>query len=104
MTTIKQYKYEVKMSARYRKGLRKMLRRGHDENKILEVIDKLASGIPLPPSNKDHPLHGDLDGLRECHVENDWLLIYALHNDVLFWLSTVQELIQTYLKYNHVTK
>ena len=62
-----------------------MLRVGHDENKILDVIDKLASGIPLPPSNKDHPLHGELEGMRECHVhvENDWLLIYAIHKDVL---------------------
>lgn len=81
--TKKEYKYKIEMSARYRKGLRRMIKRGRDENKILDVIDKLASGVPLPPKNEDHPLHGEWEGMRECHVEPNWLLIYGIYEDVL---------------------
>jgi mRNA interferase YafQ len=38
---------------------------------------------PLDPKYKDHPLTGDYDGFRECHVMPDWLLIYAVHREML---------------------
>ena len=25
---------------------------------------------------QDHPLHGDYEGHRDCHIEPDWVLIY----------------------------
>ena len=43
---IKKYKYTIEMSSRYRKELRKMLRRGKNEDDILEVIGMLASDTP----------------------------------------------------------
>ena len=53
-----------------------MLRRGKDENKLNAVVLKLAQGEVLPPQYKDHALSGDLEGLRDCHIENDWVLLY----------------------------
>ena len=35
------------------------------------------------PSYKDHPLTGNYEGFRELHVEPDWLLIYAIKDDIL---------------------
>jgi len=32
----------------------------------------------LNPKYKDHPLIGSYKGDRECHIEPDWLLIYAI--------------------------
>ena len=69
-------KYRVFKAKRFRKSLRKMLRRGKDINKINDVILKLANGEMLAPKHKDHALSGDLDGLRDCHIENDWVLFY----------------------------
>ena len=57
-----------------------MLSRGKDVNKINDVILKLARGETLPPKYKDHALSGDLEGLRDCHIENDWVLLYILHH------------------------
>ena len=48
-----------------------------------EIIAKLAQGIPLPASNRDHELTGNYAGHRECHVTPDWLLIYRVEDDVL---------------------
>ena len=69
-------KYKVFKAKRFRKNLKKMLRRGKDVNKLNDVIIKLAQGETLPPRYRDHVLSGDLDGLRDCHVENDWVLLY----------------------------
>jgi addiction module RelE/StbE family toxin len=26
---------------------------------------------PLPPNYEDHPLKGDLEGFRDCHIEKE---------------------------------
>lgn len=69
-------KYRVFQTTRFRKSLKKMLARGKDGAKLEAVVAKLANGIPLPPQNKDHALSGDLVGLRDCHIESDWILLY----------------------------
>ena len=69
-------KYRVFKARRFRKSLKRMLRRGKDINKINDVILKLANGETLDPKYKDHALSGDLEGLRDCHIENDWVLLY----------------------------
>lgn len=81
-------KYTIEMSSRYKKELRKMLRRGADESKIIYVIDILASGEMLPQSYKDHQLHGKFEGLRECHVTPDWVLVYRIDGDKLILALT----------------
>ncbi len=69
-------KYRVFKAKRFRKSLKKMLRRGKDINKINDVILKLANGETLDPKYRDHALSGDLEGLRDCHIESDWVLLY----------------------------
>ena len=69
-------KYRVFKAKRFRKSLKKMIQRGKDINKINDVILKLANGETLAPKYKDHALSGDLQGLRDCHIENDWVLFY----------------------------
>ena len=69
-------KYRVFKARRFRKSLKRMLRRGKDINKINDVILKLANGEVLDQKHKDHALSGDLEGLRDCHIENDWILLY----------------------------
>ena len=76
-------KYAVVKTKRFRKGLKKMLRRGKDLKKISRVIALLANGETLPPHYKDHALTGDFIGFRDCHVENDWVLIYSIETGEL---------------------
>lgn len=38
----------------------------------------VAGDAPLPPELLDHPLTGEWDDHRECHIGGDWLLIYRL--------------------------
>ena len=76
-------KYRIVKTTRYRKELRKMLRRGKDIKKIGAVVRMLAMGETLPPQYHDHAPSGDLAGLRDCHIESDWVLLYSLEDDVL---------------------
>jgi len=36
----------------------------------------LANNRILAPKYKDHQLQGKLKEFRECHIEDNWLLIY----------------------------
>lgn len=76
-------KYAVRITSRYKKSLKKMLKRGKDIKKISAVVRMLANGETLPPQFRDHALVGDLVGFRDCHIENDWVLIYKIQNDIL---------------------
>ena len=40
----------------------------------------ISNDAPLGPEWLDHPLGGDWDGHRECHVDGDFLLAYKLDN------------------------
>lgn len=76
-------KYGVRKTSRYKKSLKKMLKRGKDIKKLTNVVLKLANGEQLPPQYKDHSLSGDLAGLRDCHIENDWVLLYEIKDNLL---------------------
>jgi len=77
------FKYTVRQTKRFRKSLKKIMKRGKDRAKLMTVVNMLARGEILPPQYKDHALIGDLIGLRDCHIENDWVLLYEIKDNVL---------------------
>lgn len=76
-------KYSIRETTAFRKGVKRMLKRGVDRAKLSKVVRLLAQGETLPPKYRDHALTGDLVGFRDCHIEPDWLLIYRIEDDVL---------------------
>jgi mRNA interferase YafQ len=60
----------------YKKDLKRISRRGYDLSILATVLNALRVGQQLPVARRDHPLKGDWQGWRECHIEPDWLLIY----------------------------
>ena len=51
----------------------------YDMNRLKEAMLLLiANDGPLGPEWIDHPLDGDWQGHRECHIGGDFLLIYTL--------------------------
>ena len=51
--------------------------------KLADIIEKLSNGEILADRHKDHDLKGDFQGFRECHVEQDLLLIYKIFDEQL---------------------
>ena len=69
----------VKYSSRFKRDYRreKSGRLGRKLDSILvEVVDLLAVDKPLPRRNFDHPLTGDWNDHRDCHIRPDLVLIY----------------------------
>ena len=62
----------------FKKDRKLVKKRNKDMDKLTEVMALLINEQPLLPKHEDHPLHGDYQGKRECHVEPDWLLIYRV--------------------------
>ena len=52
------------------------------EDDIGPILVSLANDEPLPASNRDHALTGDLVGMRDCHIKPDLVLIYRKEGDV----------------------
>ena len=78
----------VKPTSRFKKELRRAVKRGLDEKLLNKIIKLLANEQPLPPENKDHELKGKFNGYRECHIQHDWLLIYKVYkNDLVLSLE-----------------
>lgn len=67
---------EVKYTSRFKKDYKRLMKRGYDMDRLLDVVDMLREGGELPAQYKDHPLHGDYEGHRDCHIDSDWVLIY----------------------------
>jgi mRNA interferase YafQ len=76
-------KYKVYKTTGFKKSLRKILRRGKDIDKLEAVVQMLSNDTPLPQKYRDHALTGNFVGFRDCHIENDWVLIYKIQNDIL---------------------
>ena len=63
-------------STQYKKDLKKYIRHTKKMEKLNEVLRMLENEEPLPPELKAHFLQGNLKGCLECHIENDFLLIW----------------------------
>ncbi|OGJ05247.1 hypothetical protein A2456_03520 [Candidatus Nomurabacteria bacterium RIFOXYC2_FULL_36_19] len=65
----------------YKKSFKKLKHSGKfDETELNKIIDILCRGEKLHPIFKDHDLHGEYVGCRECHIRGDILLIYEINN------------------------
>ena len=67
----------LSQTTQFARDVKRMCKRGKTLERLQEVVRKLAGGDALDPRHRDHPLHGDWKGSRDCHVEPDWVLIYT---------------------------
>ncbi|WP_257666143.1 type II toxin-antitoxin system YafQ family toxin [Parapedobacter tibetensis] len=72
-------KYVVVPSGRFRKDIKKYLKKQRERDAIYEVIDLLVDGgnSSIPVSMKPHKLSGNYAGYWECHVLPDLLIIWG---------------------------
>jgi mRNA interferase YafQ len=82
--------YFVKESKKFRRLVKRYLRSGKIERvDIQDIVEILARGEKLESKYKDHELKGDFQGIRECHIESDLLLLYQTdeENKILFLVN-----------------
>ena len=75
---------KVVYSKEYRKAIKKYSRLGRfDILSVEDVVLRITKGEKLPEKYRDHPLSGELQYCRECHIKPDLLLIYRIYEDQL---------------------
>ncbi|HEO6357269.1 TPA: type II toxin-antitoxin system YafQ family toxin [Streptococcus agalactiae] len=62
----------------FRKDVKRAKKRGLNLKKLEAVLDALQKEETLDEKHRDHALVGNYMGFRECHIEPDWLLVYAI--------------------------
>ena len=80
MTTTK---YQITYEKSFRKQYKLLEKRRYNITLLDDVILKLANEETLPSKYDDHPLRGDQRGYRDCHIKDDWVLIYKIDKGIL---------------------
>ncbi len=76
-------KYKIQPTSKYRKDVKLLAKRGYDLSLLNVVVAKLANGDKLLEQYRDHPLKGNRLGYRDCHIQDDWVLVYKIDKGVL---------------------
>lgn len=76
---------KTEFTGQFKRDYKQSLKRGHNPEKLWEIVTMLAEEKPLPERCKDHPLIDSRNyrNVRECHIEPDWLLVYKIEAEVL---------------------
>ena len=72
-------------TGQFKKDYRLAVKRGCRPEKLEDVITLLCDEKPLPEKFRDYRLQNprNCKGMRECHIEPDWLLIYRIEAERL---------------------
>lgn len=79
---------ELEYANSFKKDLKTCKKRGYDLKLLQEVIDILQKNGTLPAKYQSHKLSGKLEGLWECHIKGDWLLIWQQKDTELILIMT----------------
>ncbi len=79
---------EIFRTTKFKKDFKTIRKRNWDVKLLKDVIFLLVEEKELPPEYKDHPLQGNHKGYRDCHIENDWVLIYKIEDNILYLART----------------
>ena len=76
---------KIEFTGQFKRDYKLALKRGCNPQDLTDVISLLAAELPLPKKYRDHPLENsrNYNGMRECHINPDWLLIYKIYSDRL---------------------
>lgn len=68
----------IEWTSQFKRDYKLAMRRHLNLDELDDIIGMLSRREPLPLKNRDHALHNNWEGFRECHVEPDWLLVYQV--------------------------
>jgi mRNA interferase YafQ len=78
----------LRYTTAFKHDYKRLQKRGYAMAKLRQVLERLAEGKAPAEQSQDHSLRGNYAGARDCHIEPDWVLIYAIVGDELRLLRT----------------
>ena len=79
---------DLVMTTQFRKDLKHINKRGKDLSLLKDVLQTLREEQALEEKYRDHALTGNYIGFRECHIQPDWLLVYAINKEELILIAS----------------
>lgn len=79
---------QLVMTTQFKRDLKRAQKRGKDIKLLREILLTLQNKQTLEEKYKDHMLSGIYTGFRECHIQPDWLLIYAINETELVLIAS----------------
>ncbi len=67
----------IKRSTKFRKDFKRYANNLQKVTSLFEIVRLLENDLPIPPQYRPHWLHGEYEGCMECHIENNFLLIWV---------------------------
>lgn len=67
-----------KITKQFEKDKEKSRKQKRNFLALNHVVNQLIEEKILDPKYCDHPLNGEWKGFRDCHIQNDWVLIYKI--------------------------
>ena len=68
--------YEVIWTSQFKQSYKLAQKRGLHIQELKDVVEKLRTDQVLDDKYRDHELKGKLKGIRELHIQPNWLLCY----------------------------
>jgi len=78
----------VRYSRQFKKDVKLAAKRGYKMARLYKVMKALENEEALDAKYKEHFLVGNYKGYLECHIEPDWLLIYKIDGQDLYFART----------------
>ena len=80
--------YIVRTTQEFDKDVKRCKLEGRDMQHLRDVVDLLSEDGVLPDEYSPNLLHEEYAGLWECHIEEDWLLVWRQNDNKLTLLLT----------------
>ena len=85
-------KYTLNYTGKFKKDLKLCKKRGYNISLFEKVSKRLETTGTLPPEYHPHKLSGKYEGLWECHIQSDWLLVWDQNDTELMLLLQIPAL------------
>lgn len=72
----------------FKRDVKRCIKRNKDMSKLRELMSILIENKPIPKKYNDHPLRNNWKHHRDIHIEPDWLLIYKIDGNNLYFVRT----------------
>jgi mRNA interferase YafQ len=78
----------VNYTNQFKNDVKLVSKRGYNMSRLYTVMKALENEEILGAKYKEHRLIGNYKGYLECHIEPDWLLIYKINGQDLYFART----------------
>ena len=80
--------YSLKYTSRFEHDVNACKKKGLDLEILWQLVDVLVETGSVPPECNPHMLSEEYAGCWECHIDNDWLLVWRQNDKHLTLLLT----------------